>query len=294
MKTRVILAFIALLFVKVAYAQEERDTFSVENVEVKPQFPGGEDAIRKFIVDKFEYPKEIENKWVQGQLIVQYLVNSKGKVSNVKIEKGVEPYIDAEMVRVVKKLPNWTPGINDGVNVAVYMKQTFDFEIGESDSSSEKKEVCDTFSFSKVEVKPVFPGGDVALMKFISGNCEYPEYARRKRIQGRVFVQFVITSEGKVINTRIAKGVEAHLDAEAVRVVSLLPDWTPGMQDGENVDVTFVVPINFKLYGGSSSSKSHPSKEFSSSGSSNGGGLFGLWKLKREEKKANKEKKNDE
>lgn len=101
--------------------------------------------------------------------------------------------------------------------------------------------------FADVEVKPVFPGGDVALMKFISDNCLYPGKAKYNRIEGRVFVQFTIGADGVVRDVIVAKGADKSLDKEAVRVVSLLPAWTPGMHNGEKVPVIFVVPINFRL-----------------------------------------------
>jgi len=102
--------------------------------------------------------------------------------------------------------------------------------------------------FADVEVKPTFPGGDEALMEFVSNNCKYPSQAINRDIEGRVFVQFTIGVDGVVRDITVAKGVNKYLDKEAVRVVSLLPAWTPGMHNGEKVPVIFVVPINFRLY----------------------------------------------
>jgi TonB family protein len=102
--------------------------------------------------------------------------------------------------------------------------------------------------FADVEVKPTFPGGDVALMEFVYNNCNYPSRAMNKGIEGRVFVQFTIGADGVVRDVIVAKGVDKSLDKEAVRVVSLLPAWTPGMHNGKKVPVIFVVPINFRLY----------------------------------------------
>ena len=110
------------------------------------------------------------------------------------------------------------------------------------------EEEVEPISFAIVEDKPIFPGGDAALTKFIGDNTTYPEIAKENGIQGRVFIQFVIDKNGRVTRTQVAKGVDPYLDAEALRVVKMLPNWSPGKQRGKPVPVTFVVPINFKLY----------------------------------------------
>ncbi|HOK38652.1 MAG TPA: energy transducer TonB [Bacteroidales bacterium] len=112
----------------------------------------------------------------------------------------------------------------------------------------ETEEEVEPISFAVVEEKPTFPGGEAELLKFIAENTKYPEIAKENGIQGRVFVQFVIDKNGNVTNVTIARGVDPYLDAEAIRVVKMLPKWTPGKQRGKPVPVTFVVPINFKLY----------------------------------------------
>ncbi len=115
-------------------------------------------------------------------------------------------------------------------------------------SFEEEEEEVEPISFAVVENKPVFPGGDAALMKFLGSNTKYPEIAKENNIQGRVFVQFVIDANGNVTNVSVARGVDPYLDKEAKRVVKMLPDWTPGRQRGKAVPVTYIVPINFKLY----------------------------------------------
>ncbi|HOY38368.1 MAG: energy transducer TonB [Bacteroidales bacterium] len=115
-------------------------------------------------------------------------------------------------------------------------------------SGDEVVEEPEPISFAVVEEKPTFPGGDAELMGFIAKNTKYPEIAKENGIQGRVFVQFVIASDGSVTKVTLARGVDPYLDEEAIRVVKLLPKWTPGKQRGKAVPVTFVVPINFKLY----------------------------------------------
>jgi TonB family protein len=101
--------------------------------------------------------------------------------------------------------------------------------------------------FVVVEEMPAFPGGDVALMKFINENIKYPEAAKTAGITGRVILRFAVLYNGKVANTQVLKGVNPDLDNEAIRVVNSLPDWTPGRQGGKAVNVWYSVPITFQL-----------------------------------------------
>ncbi|MWN78256.1 TonB family protein [Labilibaculum sp. A4] len=94
---------------------------------------------------------------------------------------------------------------------------------------------------------PVFPGGVIALQKYLAKHVKYPKLAQTKQIEGRVFVSFVINKEGRVVNAALARKVNPLLDREALRVVSSLPKWNPGKKDGEFVNIAYTVPINFQL-----------------------------------------------
>ncbi len=98
-----------------------------------------------------------------------------------------------------------------------------------------------------VEELPSFPGGSAALRSWIDRNINYPAEARSKKISGKVLVDFTVTSSGKVKNARVSKTLDPLLDAEAIRIVSGLPDWKPGSQNGKNVNVQMKVPVEFSL-----------------------------------------------
>ena len=93
---------------------------------------------------------------------------------------------------------------------------------------------------------PEFPGGEKALVNFLSQNINFPAEAMKRNEQGKVYVQFVVSKTGKVEHPTVAKGVSPDLDNEALRVIGLLPDWTPGEQNGQKVAVTRLIPITFK------------------------------------------------
>jgi len=105
----------------------------------------------------------------------------------------------------------------------------------------------DSAVFVVVEEMPQFPGGSEAMMKFLIENIKYPEQARKDSIQGRVFLNFIVEADGKISNAKVIRGIGGGCDEEAVRVVSMMPAWTPGKQRGQNVRVSFNLPIMFAL-----------------------------------------------
>ena len=94
---------------------------------------------------------------------------------------------------------------------------------------------------------PSFPGGQGALMYFISSNLVYPATARESMIQGRVIVGFVVERDGSISNVKVSRSVDPALDKEAMRVVKSMPKWKPGKQNGSAVRVKYTVPVIFRL-----------------------------------------------
>ena len=102
--------------------------------------------------------------------------------------------------------------------------------------------------YDVTEMMPQFPGGQGVMMKYLAANIKYPASAVKAKKQGRVIVAFVIQKDGSVTNARIVKSVDPELDAEALRIVKAMPNWTPGTQDGKPVNVNYTIPVVFSLY----------------------------------------------
>ena len=98
-----------------------------------------------------------------------------------------------------------------------------------------------------VEEMPQFPGGEIALCKYIANSIKYPVVAQKTGIQGKVYVTFIVDRDGGVTDVKVLQGVDPLLDREALRVVRNLPRWKPGKQRGVPVRVSYTVPINFIL-----------------------------------------------
>ncbi len=103
------------------------------------------------------------------------------------------------------------------------------------------------FDVGKVPVKPQFRNGDADLITYIVKNVDYPDFAYEIGIEGTVYVQFVIDAQGFVTQTEIKKGADKLLDKEALKVISNMPEWKPGMQNGHAVAVRMIIPIKFEI-----------------------------------------------
>jgi protein TonB len=111
----------------------------------------------------------------------------------------------------------------------------------------EEEEESEQTIFTIVEKDPQFPGGQAELLKWLNKTMKYPVIAQENGIQGRVTCQFVVNKDGSVVDAEVVRGVDPSLDREALRVISLMPKWTPGEQRGKPVRVRYTVPVVFRL-----------------------------------------------
>ncbi|MBK8443335.1 MAG: TonB family protein [Sphingobacteriales bacterium] len=114
--------------------------------------------------------------------------------------------------------------------------------------NSNKKAQNDTTEqiYSVVEQMPEFLGGDVELLKYLRSNIQYPEEATRLKIEGKVFVSFVVEKDGSIANAKVLRGIGGGCDEEALRLIQNMPKWVPGKQGGKFVNVKYNLPIVFK------------------------------------------------
>ena len=114
--------------------------------------------------------------------------------------------------------------------------------------AAEEEEPEEQTIFEVVEQMPEFPNGGMAgLMQYLSKNIKYPTIAQENGTQGRVTVQFVVNRDGSIVDAKVLRGVDPYLDKEAIRVISSMPKWKPGMQRGKAVRVKYTVPVMFRL-----------------------------------------------
>lgn len=239
-----------------------------EVVEHMPEFTGGGmPALMEYLSKNIKYPEAAMKKGIQGRGIVQFVVEKDGSITNVKILRGVDPELDKEAVRVVSAMPKWKPGTQRGEAVRVRFTVPVMFQLTEDKIPVKYAPIENKINelvvvgyapegttvpeegtiFEVVEQMPEYPGGMPAMMEFISKNIKYPAAAQQAKIQGRVTIQFIVNTEGNIINPRVLRSADPLLDAEAIRLTTIMPKWKPGMQRGQAVNVKYTVPIMFRL-----------------------------------------------
>jgi protein TonB len=105
----------------------------------------------------------------------------------------------------------------------------------------------DKLHYEVIDELPQFPGGQQALMTYLSANIQYPFWAQRYNMQGQVTIQFIVNADGSLTNCRIIKGAGVYLDNEALRVVRSMPKWTPAKKKGKSIRSRCVIPVVFRL-----------------------------------------------
>jgi len=239
----------------------QQDTSAVFTVvENPPKFPGGTDKMMQFISSSIKYPRDAQEAGVQGRVILSCIVNKDGSISDIEAVRSIHPSLDAEAIRVMKSMPEWTPGTQQGeaVRVKYIIPITFSLD-GRGEQSVNRlsgeqslkqpqspKEPADGV-YTVVEVAPKFPGEVNGIVKFIADNINYPMDAKDAGLQGRVIVAFVVNEDGSLSNISVVRAIHPSLDAEAIRVVKAMPKWTPGEQKGKAVKVRYVLPVTFRL-----------------------------------------------
>ena len=179
-----------------------------------------------------------------------------GELEDVIAEEEIIPITRQQ--EITPPPPPEVPKVAEVINIVdddVEIDDELDIEDVEADQDTEvaivemaeEEEEEEAEVFFIVENMPEFPGGELAMRKYLTEHTQYPEIAKENGLSGKVFVQFVINQKGEIENVKIARGVDPALDKEAIRVVQSLPKWKPGSQRGKPVRVSFTVPINFQL-----------------------------------------------
>jgi TonB family protein len=198
-------------------------------------------GFNEWVASKVEYPAEARAQKLEGWVTVRFTVELNGSVSNPESYSGrADQILVNEVKRVVLSSPQWDAPKNPAVDAPFPSSVTLKFKLPDQVIVSEEP-------FVVVEQMPMYPEGDKKLLEFIRENTRYPEEAKAEKIEGRVILRFIVTSEGNAEGISVIKSVHPLLDAEAVRVCSMLKGFSPGMQSGKAVNVWYMVPVNFVL-----------------------------------------------
>ena len=203
--------------------------------QTQEEAPEEEEELQKYEEEKPEaLPEEILNTVKSSEI---QIVEDKDVTEEIKSQDDLK-----QDDRAIGQT-NFDQGTDD-INVVREHKEEVIVEEKKPEPPKEDNHV-----FTAVEQMPQFPGGDAALMKYISDHIRYPAMAQENNIQGRVVVQFVVTKTGAIGEVKVVRSKDPDLDKEAKRVVKSLPKFIPGKMNGQAVNVSYTLPINFKLQG---------------------------------------------
>lgn len=233
----------------------------VENPDIDPMFSGGSYGMSNFIMQNMNYPQESIDRKAQGLVVWTFIVEKDGTLNNFEIIHHADPALDQEALRIIKLMPPWRPAKYKGefVRAKTYVPMLFKLNNGkrvaarnpqppvQSPIKIDSVVMGDEKIYSIVDQMPQFPGGEERLASFLTTNLEYPRQARQDGLQGRILCSFVVGKDGRISDIQVVEGGDVSLNDEAVRLLSVMPAWNPGINEGEKVRVRCVLPIDFKI-----------------------------------------------
>ena len=213
-------------------------------VEQMPQLPGGggNPAIVRAIQSKVRYPLTALRQNIQGRVFVSFLVKANGAVRNAKIVQGIGGGCDEEVLAVVRQLPNFTPGTQNGRPVTVGFTVPITFKIAAEVTTDSILHV-----YTLVVQMPQLPGGggNAAIARTLQQALVVPADVPNQALPSKVFVNFMVGPSGVVHAIKVVRGLNAACDAAAVAAVQKLPRFVGGRLNGQPATVSITVPVLF-------------------------------------------------
>ena len=224
-----------------------------DSLDILAQFPGGKEAQLKFLKEHIAYPQEAIAQGIEGIVYIVYIIDEYGNTSDMRIRGGLGGGISEEVLRVVGQMPRWEPGTINGEPQRTAFQMSVGFAL--SDTNAIVTPILTVGAYRAYRdlvphhdslcVFPEFPGGIQAMRQFLQRYIIFPEAAYQQGIRGTVLVTFVVERDGSISDVGVLRGIGGGCDEEAVRVVTAMPNWNPGMVNDQPVRVDFTMPIRF-------------------------------------------------
>ena len=234
---------------------EKEEAFLV--AETMPQFPTGDDTygdlndFRTWVQNRVKYPAEALDKCLQGRVVLSFVVETDGSVSNIVKLQSPDESLWEEARRVIAASPKWKPGEQRGQIVRVKYTLPVDFRLTTPAAPATPAASADNSQdepFLVAETMPSFDGGGIPeFRKWVQMHVRYPAEALSQNVYGRVVASFVVGKDGSVGSIEILQSPHASLSDEVRRVIASAPEWTPGKQRGQDVRVKLTLPIEFAV-----------------------------------------------
>ncbi len=220
------------------------------SVEQMPCYPGGDSALLRFLLANQQYPINCRDSLIEGRVIVQFIVTVDGTVDSARVVRSAHPDLDREALRLVGTLTDsvrFTPARKNGEPTRSWYTLPVTFKARGENSYKlnewwTKGEIYDT-----PQQMPTFPGGEVALEKFINTHMLIAQWSRRANQDSTLVVRFIIDETGKVGETKLLNYSKwDYINTEIVRLVKSLPRFTPARHDGQAVKCRYTLPITIR------------------------------------------------
>lgn len=211
-----------------------------QSTDVEPEFPGGMEAMMKYLTENLRYPESARTAKAEGVAVISFTVKEDGSLAEVKPglnDPSMHPDLITEAIRVVKAMPKWKPAIKNGQVMKATLSIPIKFKLAGPA----------TAELFEVDVQPEYPGGLQEMYKFLGAQIKYPEAARNEKAEGMVVITFVVETDGSLSSFESVKTVRQDFSNEVIRVLKLSPKWKPGQKDGKTVKVKYTLPFKFQL-----------------------------------------------
>jgi TonB family protein len=220
---------------------DETGKLVYQYAEVQPQFPGGKEAMTKFLMDNIKYPELAKQKNKEGTVYILFVVDETGNLLHPRAkyyDESSRPLVE-EAERVVGAMPKWTPAMHKGKVVRCSVNLPVKFTL----TQPAAKELFE------VDTLPEYPGGLQEMYNFLTKNVKYPEEAKKSGVEGMVVITFLVEGDGTLSNYDFANKSTGRQDFadEVIRVLKTMPNWKSAMKDGKAVRVKYTLPFKFKL-----------------------------------------------
>ena len=230
----------------------------------QPAVPlGGTRKYADFLAAHQKYPAAALQKGIQGTVPVSFVVGRSGSIEEVKVDKSLDPLLDAEALRLIKSGPKWTPAKHKGQVVRQRVTIPVSFvasapevvNLGPKGTAAAPANAADIAASQAASgpavVAPDVPtrpvGGTAAFFDWVAKNQQYPALARKRKIQGKVMVEFMVQPDGSLSDARVLKKMGSGLDEEALRLIKTAPKWEPATYKGRPLKQKMVLPVLFQL-----------------------------------------------
>jgi TonB family protein len=208
-------------------------------VDQMPHFPGGDEAMYRYLANNIEYPPDAYDAGITGVVYTSFVVQEDGSLRDLTLLRSAHPLLDEEALRVIQGMPNWVPGKHKSEVCCVQFNLPIRFTKGKPRQAELEAQPVERLDpvltqqdapvpADKVEVMPQFPGGEMALIKYLVANIRYPDEANEKNISGTVYVTFLVDEKGNIKNPEVLRSPHYVLSDEAIRIIKMMPNWQPG------------------------------------------------------------------